>query len=54
MNAAITVEAISKRYQLTHAAGYRTLREALMDLAKAPVRRLRRGPRIHSSRISGP
>lgn len=44
MDHAILVEGVGKRYQLTQAtAGYRTLREALVDLAKAPLRRLRSG-----------
>ena len=41
MNPAILVENIGKRYQLTHAGGgYRTLRETLVDMAAAPLRRL--------------
>lgn len=41
---AIDVDDVSKRYRLLHAAGgYRTLREALVDVVTAPVRRFRYG-----------
>ena len=41
---AVDAENLGKRYRITHgAAPYRTLREALMDLAKTPVRRFRTG-----------
>ena len=41
---AVDVENLGKRYRITHGADtYRTLREALMDLAKAPIRRFRTG-----------
>jgi lipopolysaccharide transport system ATP-binding protein len=44
MVAAIEVQDISKRYRIAHQnvrGGYRTLRESIMDLAMAPIRRLR-------------
>ncbi|MBV8611799.1 MAG: ABC transporter ATP-binding protein, partial [Singulisphaera sp.] len=44
MTAAIRVSDLGKSYRVQHAgqrAKYRTLRESLADLAKAPVRRLR-------------
>src|SRR5262249_2115562 len=44
MTPAIKVENISKRYLITHAgASYRTLRETLVDVAMAPIRRFRTG-----------
>jgi lipopolysaccharide transport system ATP-binding protein len=44
MQPAIQVENVGKRYLLTHGrTGYRTFREALVDLAMAPIRRLRTG-----------
>src|SRR5215204_6076948 len=44
MEPAILVEGVGKRYQLSHSGGgYRTLRETLMDMATAPIRRLRNG-----------
>src|SRR5262245_15166807 len=42
MDPAILVDGLGKRYQLLHgAAGYRTLRETLMDAMTAPLRRFR-------------
>lgn len=43
MEAAVLVHGVGKRYRLVQSAGYRTLREALMDFASAPIRRLRAG-----------
>jgi lipopolysaccharide transport system ATP-binding protein len=46
MTAAIRVTDLGKSYRIHHGVprgGYHTLRESLVDLAKAPVRRLRRG-----------
>jgi lipopolysaccharide transport system ATP-binding protein len=41
---AIHIENLGKRYQIAHGgAGYRTLRETLVDVLQAPVRRFRRG-----------
>src|SRR5438067_652867 len=43
---AIRVEKLGKRYRVSHAdtvSGYRTLRESLLDLAGAPIRRWRHG-----------
>src|SRR5262245_49637754 len=41
---AIKLENVGKRYRIgPDRAGYRTLRESLMDLATAPIRRLKTG-----------
>ena len=45
VDAAIAIDRVGKRYLLTQSgAGYRTLRETLVDLATAPIKRLRNPP----------
>ena len=54
MSAAITVDDVSKCYRITHgSAGYRTLRETFVDLAKTPLRRSGTERRTPTSRTSG-
>jgi ABC-type polysaccharide/polyol phosphate transport system ATPase subunit len=46
MKPAISIENLGKKYRIAHGrprAGYRTLRESLVQAAAAPLRRLRRG-----------
>ena len=48
---AIQVEGLGKQYRVGHAHGPRTLREDLMDLARIPLRRAKRGASLEDGTV---